>query len=97
MDIVGAEPITSKENRYILTIIDRFARFVMSMSSPNVDATTVARTFVNQWMYMFCAPEKVLSDDDTQIRPKVNAVVNAIMEIEQLLTRIYHPKNNGLI
>ena len=66
MDIVGPLPITSKENRYILTIIDRFTRFVMAIPLPNIDAITVARAFVNQWIYMFGAPEKALSDNGTR-------------------------------
>ena len=97
MDIVGPLPITSSENRYILTIIDRFTRFVMAIPLPNIDAITVARAFVNQWIYMFGAPEKVLSDNGTQFKSEVLGVVNAIMGIKQLLTSIYHPEANGLI
>ena len=69
----------------------------MAIPLPNIDAITVAREFVNQWIYMFGAPEKVLSDNGTQFKSEVMAVVNAIMGIEQLLTSIYHPESNGII
>ena len=97
MDIVGPLPVTSSENRYLLTIIDRFTRFTMAIPLPEISATAVARAFVNSWIYLFGAPEKVLTDNGTQFTSEVMQAVHKILGIKQLLTTVYHPECNGLI
>ena len=97
MDIVGPLPVTSNENRYLLTIIDRFTRFVMAIPLPEISAVEVARAFVNNWIYLFGVPDQLLTDNGTQFTSEVMLAVEHIMGIKQLLTTVYHPECNGLI
>ena len=97
MDIVGPMPITENNNRYLLTIMDRFTRFTMAIPIANITACNVARTFINKWIYLFGAPEKLLTDNGTQFTGEVMKMVDNIMGIKHIMTTAYHPECNGLI
>ncbi|MDY7090545.1 MAG: RNase H-like domain-containing protein, partial [Actinomycetota bacterium] len=82
MDIVGPLPVTSSENRYLLTIIDRFTRFVMAIPLKEISAVQVATAFVNNWIYLFGAPDKLLTDNGTQFTSEIMEVIEQIMGIQ---------------
>ena len=97
MDIVGPLPVTSTENRYLLTIMDRFTRFVMAIPLKEISAVQVAKSFVNKWIYLFGAPDQLLTDNGVQFTSEVITAVEQIMGIQSLFTTVYHPECNGLI
>lgn len=95
MDIVAPLPVTSEDNRYLLTIIDRFTRFVMAI--PVISAVQIARTFINKWVYLFGTPKSALTDNGTQFTSEILTAADQIMGIKQLFTTIYHAEGNGMI
>jgi len=48
IDIYGPYPITKRQNRYLLTVIDHFSRYPRAIPIPSQDAETVARALVTQ-------------------------------------------------
>ncbi|MCP4509601.1 MAG: DDE-type integrase/transposase/recombinase [Fuerstiella sp.] len=97
VDLVGPMPVTKGEHQYILTMIDRFSRFVQAIPIRRCDAYTVALQFFNQWICRWGAPQSVLSDRGGQFIGNVARLLNSVCGIKQLFTTAYHPQCNGMI
>ncbi|EYC28494.1 hypothetical protein Y032_0007g3255 [Ancylostoma ceylanicum] len=96
IDILEMGP-TSEGNRYILTVIDHFSKFGGAYPIPTKDAETVARTLVVRWMMEGCRiPTRILSDQGGEFDNKLLAEIASIMGIEQVFTKGYNPRENGV-
>ena len=50
MDIIGPLPKTGRGNRYILTVVDHFAKHVEAIALADQEATTIARVCLNEFV-----------------------------------------------
>ncbi len=96
-DLVGALPITDKGNRYILTIMDRFTRYTVAVPLQRQTAEAVIQALLENWIYIYGAPEKILSDNGTQFASAIFDVVCKTLGIRQKFATVYHPEANGMI
>ena len=62
MDILGPLPETARGNKYILVIGDYFTKWKEAHGMPNMEAITVARIFVNEFICRFGVPEQLHTD-----------------------------------
>jgi putative transposase len=62
MDITGPYCITPRKNRYILTFIDHFTKFVASFLIPDVLAETCARVYATQIVARHGSGSKLITD-----------------------------------
>eukprot|EP00731_Ephydatia_muelleri_P026537 Em0018g637a len=62
MDIMGPLPETSRGNKYILVIADYFTKWSEAYPIPNMEAITVAKCLVNEFICRFGVPEQLHSD-----------------------------------
>ena len=62
MDILGPLPETDHGNKYILVIGDYFTKWKEAYAMPNMEAITVARIFVNEFICRFGVPEQLHTD-----------------------------------
>ena len=97
IDIVGYLPTTNEGNRYLLTIIDGFTRFVTAIPLKSISAVAVARAFVNHWIYIYGPPKYVLSDNGTQFKSNTFRAVAKLLGLKQQFTTVDHPECNGMI
>ena len=97
MDIVGPLPVTTEGHRYLLTIIDRFTRYVTAIPLKEISARNVAKAFVNNWVYIYGPPKQILTDNGTQFASNTFKAVNSLLRVKQLFTTPYHPECNGMI
>ncbi|XP_063959750.1 uncharacterized protein LOC135155081 [Lytechinus pictus] len=97
IDIVGPiHPMTTKKNRYILTIVDYASRYPEAVALPNIETTTVAEAMVE----VFCrvgVPQEILTDRGSQFTSDMMKEVSRLLSIKQLTTTPYHPSCNGLV
>ena len=96
IDIVGPLRISSSGNKYILTVMDRFSRFVMAIPMPNIKASTVIMYFM-RWLSIFGAPESLLSDNGSQFTGKCFQYLLKILDVKHKRTTPYKPSTNGMI
>ncbi|GBO23871.1 hypothetical protein AVEN_138547-1 [Araneus ventricosus] len=61
IDVVGPLP-PSRNNRYLLTCIDRFTRWVESVPLVDQEATTRTQAFLQEWVSRFGVPEVITTD-----------------------------------
>jgi len=95
LDILGPLPLTARNNRYILVLIDFATRFVILCAMVDQTAKTVAKHFVNDVILIFGCPERILSDQGRQFMSDFFGHVCSRCNIKQLRTTSYHPMGNG--
>ncbi|KAK6036328.1 hypothetical protein COOONC_26167, partial [Cooperia oncophora] len=93
-EIIG---LTSRGNRYIVTIIDHFTKYLGAYPVPDKRAETIAEVIFSQWI---CGagrwPEAILSDRGTEFENTVVSALCGIMGIKHLFSKGYCPRENGL-
>jgi predicted aspartyl protease len=96
VDIVGPLP-PSNGYRYLLTCIDRFTRWPEAFPLTNIDAASVAQTFVAGWISRFGTPLRLTNDQGRQFESELFRCLNKICGTTQFRTTAYHPAANGLV
>ena len=96
MDIVGPLPI-SNGFKYCLTIIDRFSRWPEAVPLTNIEAPTVCRAFVDQWITRYGAPETLTTDQGSQFESQLFSALLQLIGCNRIRTTAYHPASNGMI
>lgn len=97
VDIVGPiAPITSKGNRYILTIVDYATRYPEAVALRNIDTPTVAEALLSIFSRVGF-PREMLTDRGPQFTSELMKEVSRLLSIRHLTTTPYHPACNGLV
>ena len=96
VDIVGPiEPRSSRNKRYILTMIDYATRYPEAVALSNIDTETVAEALVEMFSRVGI-PDEMLSDCGTQFTSDVMHEVSRLLSLQQLTTTPWNPRANGL-
>lgn len=96
VDIVG--PLPSSEGfTYLLTMIDRFSRWVEAVPMKDREATSVARAFFESWISRFGAPKIVTTDQGGEFESRLFNALLSLIGCHRVRTTPYHPQSNGII
>ena len=96
IDLVGPLPI-SRGHRYCLTCVDRYTRWPEAFPIANIEAETVARTFIAGWIARFGTPVRVTTDQGRQFESQLFRRINEILGTRHIRTTAYHPAANGMV
>lgn len=96
IDIVGPLP-QSNGFTYLLTIIDRYTRWVEAIPIRNIFAATIANKFVDTWVARFGVPNIITSDQGTQFESKLFKELSILLGNHKIRTTAYHPQSNGMV
>lgn len=96
IDIVGPLP-QSHGYRYLVTMIDRFTRWMEVVPVTSISAETVANAFVSSWVSRFGVPEVIISDQGTQFESTLWHILMQRLGIQRRRTTAYHPACNGAV
>lgn len=96
VDIIGPLPLCHGF-RYCLTFIDRFSRWPEAIPITDIQAETVCRAFLNEWVGRYGAPKKIVTDQGTQFESNVFTEMLHILGTQRERTSPYHPQANGLV
>lgn len=96
MDLIGPLPVSNRNNKYILVIIDYATRYGIAAPIPDKRAETVAIALIENLFLKFGVPGEIQSDRGTEFH---GAVSDAIKNLQstQFFTTSYHPQANGLV
>ena len=96
MDIIGPLPL-SNGYQYCLTMIDRFSRWPEAVPLQNIEALTVCRAFVDQWISRYGTPETLTTDQGSQFESQLFRALLRLIGCHRVRTTAYHPAANGMI
>eukprot|EP00731_Ephydatia_muelleri_P008795 Em0004g1133a len=87
MDIMGPLPETSRGNKYILVIADYFTKWSEAYPIPNMEAITVAKCLVNEFICRFGVPEQLHSDQGRNFEISTEQVLRGEVEYVDYLKK----------
>ncbi len=100
VDIVGPLPMSFSQNRYIVTIIDKFSRYCMLIPVETITSIDIVKA-IDKWITLFGPPESILSDNGPQF---ISAIYKDYIEnskdnpgVKRKYTSTYYPCCNGQI
>ncbi len=99
VDIVGPLPVSHSQNRYIVSIIDKFTRYCMLIPVKDVKSLTIVQA-IDRWMTTFGPPESILSDNGPQFISAIYKDYNDNIKdggTKRKYTSTYYAQCNGQI
>ncbi|KAF2347188.1 Integrase catalytic core, partial [Trinorchestia longiramus] len=96
LDLLGPLP-QSRGHSYLLTLIDRFSRWIEVVPIPDIKSETVARAFVHSWVSRFGVPLNITHDRSAQFTSKLWTDISSLLGCSNISTTAFHPQSNGLI
>ncbi len=99
MDFVVNLPTSVRGFDGIMTIVlyDRFSRLVKFIPMKTASsAADVARLFFDNWLCVYGAPSKIISDRDVRFQSKFWSSLCKCLNSRLALSTAYHPQTDGL-
>ena len=97
IDIVGPLPVDGKSNRYIVTMMDVYSRYLIAIPVRNHRASTVSRCLYESVVAYFGAPRSILSDRGTEFTGMIWESLTQMLGAKIKLTSPYYPQGNAVI
>ena len=97
IDIAGPFPTSYDNYKYVLSIIDRFSKYVEIEPLKGVSANEVADVFFNKYICSHGCPQKLLSDLGANFLSKLFSRLCERLKIKRLHTVAYKPSTNSNI
>ena len=96
MDILGPLPKTSRDNKYIIILVDHFTKFVEAEPIPDMTSETVAEFFIESGILRHGTIKKCITDRAQNFCSIFTEAVFQAMSTKHIRTTAYHPQTNGL-
>ncbi|KAA8493649.1 Transposon Tf2-9 polyprotein [Porphyridium purpureum] len=97
MDVLTISPRTMSGNIKVLVMCDLFTKWTVAVAIPNEKALTIAKTFMENWVFIFGPPEMIFSDRGPAFTSAVIANLAERLGLRRGLTTPYHPESNGQV
>lgn len=97
IDRTGPHPPSHKGNRYILTMIDHFTKWVKIFPLRNQEASTVAKVLVDKVFCVHDIPMQILTDQGKNFESDLFRKLCMRMSVDKVRTMVYKPSTNGNI
>jgi len=99
LDRVGVDlielPTSYKGNKFILTVVDSFTKYVSAYAIPNKSAVTVTEAMM-QFITNNSSPKEITSDRGSEFHCKLFQETCSMLNSKNKYTTAYHPMANGL-
>ena len=97
LDLLGPFPETN-ENRYkyVLSICDHFTRWIELYPIRDMEAVTVAKIFVEEFVARYGLCRQILTDQGKQFESKLFKELCRLLDIDKKRCTSLHPQTNGI-
>lgn len=96
-DVVGPLPTTARGNKYILTMIDVFTKWVKATPIPDQQTRTIAEVFIKQWICRHGVPLTLHSDQGSNFSSELFTELCRLLRMNKTRTTPFHPQGNGAV
>lgn len=96
LDIVGPLPPSSGRT-YLLTMIDRYTRWLEVIPTTDISAETIAEACIAHWISRFDVSSTVSTDRGAQFESRLFHSLCKVLGTKRVRTTAYHPAANGLV
>jgi Tat protein secretion system quality control protein TatD with DNase activity len=97
LDIVGPISEAKSGNKYILTILDHFTKWVEAIPLKEHTAPTIATALVTRWICRFGIPDRIVTDRGSEFQSKLMTELCYQLGIAKSQTSPYYPQSNGAL
>ena len=97
IDVVGPLPVDGKSNRYIVTMMDIYSRYLIASPVKNHKASTVSRCLYESVVAYIGAPRSILSDRGAEFTGMIWESLTQMLGAKIKLTSPYYPQGNSVI
>ena len=97
MDITGPYLMTPRKNKYLLTFIDHFTKYVEAFPIPDQTAETCARVYATQIIARHGTGSTLITDQGRSFISSFFKDTCKMLGIRRVNTSSYHPSSNGMI
>jgi len=97
LDVTDPYLITPRKNKYLLTFIDHFTKYVAAFPIPDQSAETCARVYATQIVTRHGTGSTLINDQGRSFMSSFFKETCRILEIRKVNTSSYHPSSNGMV
>ncbi|KAA8500031.1 Transposon Tf2-6 polyprotein [Porphyridium purpureum] len=97
VDVTSVSPASRRGFKKVLVIADLFSKFVVCVPLRDESTESVAEALLERWLFVFGAPERLLSDNGASFASEVIRSLCALLGIKKIATSAYHPQGNGSV
>lgn len=94
IDLFGPLPATKEGFRHIFIIEDLASRWIELYPLKEATAEQCAKTLLNEVLMRFGIPRRIISDHGPQFISAVIQKLTFVLDINHVLTPVYHPESN---
>jgi len=95
--VTGPYPQAERKNKYLLTFIDHFTKFVEAFPIPDQTAETCARVYATQIITRHCTGSKLITDLGPAFMSTFFRETCRILGVQKIRTSSYPPQSNGMV
>ena len=96
MDLVGPiHPVSSRGNRYVLTVIDMLTGFTVAVPIPDKSVNTVCAAYRDKVFCVFGGSSRILTDNGSEFKNREMKEICDTLGIKQIFSPVYMPQSNG--
>ena len=97
VDVMGPFISSKKGERYILSIIDCFSKYLILVPLRDHTAPTVSKALYERVVGYFGCPRKILLDRGAEFTGRIWVELMNLLGVQQVLTSPYYPQGNGIV
>ena len=94
-DLFGPLKSSSGKQKFVLVITDALTKHVSLTAIEHKDADTVAKGILDNWVYMFGVPKKIVTDQGNEFCNDLQKALWRALQLEHKVTTPYHPQTNA--
>ena len=97
LDIHGSLPTTKIGSKYVLVIGDYFSKWTEAFPIIDMEAKTVAKVLIDEFICRFGTPEQIHTDEGRNFESELFQELCSILSIQKTRTTPYHSQSDGMI
>ena len=87
----------TRKNRYLLTFIDHFSKYVEAFPIPDVSPETCARVYATQIVARHGSGSTLITDQGRSFTSAFFQETCKILKVRKVMTSAYHAMSNGMV